>query len=163
MGFGVKTARGLRSPKEMAMNLLTRREHSRKELMAKLVARGVEDLQARAAIDELAVAGWQDDTRFAGSMVRSRAAGGYGPVRIRAELDTHGLERGLVAEALDAYEGDWLENARALAWRRFGAGLADDRRLQRRAADFLVRRGFAIADVQAAIKPVGLDRSSLAT
>jgi regulatory protein len=135
------------------MVLLTRREHSRKELVAKLAARGVEDPEARAVVDELALAGWQDDMRFAEFLVRSRANGGYGPIRVRAELGAHGLDGESVAAALDAFDGDWGENAHGLVWRRFGPALAEDRELQRRAADFLLRRGFAMEHVQAAVAP----------
>ena len=44
---------------------------------------------AQATIDKLAAAGWQDDARFAASVVRNRASGGYGPAFIRAELGTN--------------------------------------------------------------------------
>jgi alanyl-tRNA synthetase len=91
------------SPTQRALGLLTRREHSRKELARKLAGRGVETVDAHAVIDKLAAAGWQDDSRFARSLVRSRAAVGYGPGWIRAELGTHGLG----AEATSAR--DFLE------------------------------------------------------
>jgi regulatory protein len=58
---------------QRALGLLVRREHSRKELGRKLAARGVEADEARAAIDKLAEAGWQDDARFAELLVRTRA------------------------------------------------------------------------------------------
>ena len=74
------------TPTQRALGLLVRREHSRRELTRKLTARGVERDDAVAAVDKLEAAGWQDDSRFAESLVRSRATNGYGPVRIRAEL-----------------------------------------------------------------------------
>ena len=102
------------SPTQRALVLLTRREHSRKELARKLVHRGVEAGDAQAAIDKLAAAGWQDDARFAASVVRNRASAGYGPAFIRAELGTHGLGSEAVALAMDGFEGDWADNARDL-------------------------------------------------
>jgi regulatory protein len=134
------------------MVLLTRREHSRKELLAKLTARGVEDKQALAAVDALALEGWQDDVRFAEFLIRSRASCGYGPFRIRTELESHGLDREEVAAALDAFDGDWSMNAHDLVWRRFGPGLESDRTLQRKAADFLFRRGFGTEHVLTAFQ-----------
>lgn len=147
-----KSPRPEPTPVQRALGLLTRREHSSRELTRKLTARGIEPQQARAAVDKLAAAGWQDDARFAESLVRSRASAGYGPIRIRAELGSHGLDRDAVAAAMDAFEGDWNDIARALVQRRFGAGIAEDRARQRKAADLLIRRGFAAEHVRAAIR-----------
>lgn len=136
---------------QRALGLLTRREHSRKELTRKLAARGVEVDQAREAVDRLAQAGWQDDTRFAETLVRSRAGAGYGPIRIRAELGMHGLEREAAEAALDGYEGDWFDNARELVRRRHGASL-DDRAVQSKAAAMLARRGFTSEQIRTATR-----------
>ncbi|WP_036167060.1 recombination regulator RecX [Noviluteimonas dokdonensis] len=140
------------TPAQRALGLLVRREHSRRELTRKLTARGVEPEDAVAAVDKLEAAGWQDDGRFAESLVRSRASTGYGPVRIRAELGTHGLGREAVGAAMEAAEVDWDELARGLARRRFGEDLAQDRDRQRKAADWLMRRGFTGAQVRAATR-----------
>ena len=141
------------SPTQRALGLLTRREHSRLELARKLAIRGVEAVDAQAVIDKLAAAGWQDDRRFAESLVRSRASGGYGPAYIRAELGTHALASEAVAGALESYEGDWAENACALVSRRFPEALAGDRDMRRKALDFLLRRGFAMEHAKAALVP----------
>lgn len=127
---------------QRALGLLTRREHSRKELGRKLLARGVDPAEAEAAIGRLADAGWQDDARFAESLLRSRAASGYGPLHIRAELGMHGLDREAIAAALDAFEGDWGEIARDLVRRRFGEDGPSDLAQRRKAAELLMRRGF---------------------
>jgi regulatory protein len=139
------------SATQRALGLLTRREHSRLELSRKLVIRGVEAVDAQAVIDKLAAAGWQDDKRFAESLVRSRAASGYGPAYIRAELGTHALASDAVAAALESYEGDWAENACALVTRRFPEALTGDRDVRRKAIDFLLRRGFPIEQARAAL------------
>lgn len=138
------------SPTQRALGLLTRREHSRLELARKLAVRGVEAVDAQVVIDKLAAAGWQDDTRFAESLVRSRAAGGYGPTYIRAELGTHGLASDVVAAALESYEGDWTQNACDLVRRRHRAASTGDRDARRKAVEFLLRRGFAMEHAKAA-------------
>jgi len=138
--------------RQQAIRLLARREHTRVELARKLAFRGVAAGDAQAAIDKLADAGWQDDTRFAELLVRSRASAGYGPAFIRAELGTHGLGSEAVAGAVDSFDGDWDENARDLVRRRHPDALAGDRAAQRKAADFLLRRGFAMEHVRAAMK-----------
>ncbi|MEN1939592.1 regulatory protein RecX [Luteimonas sp. MJ246] len=142
------------TPAQRALALLVRREHSRKELARKLEARGVEAGQAEAAVERMAEAGWQDDGRFAAGLARMRAESGYGPLRIRAELGTHGLggeDIGAAFEALaESGADDWRARARDLARRRYGAALAHDPVLRRKAADLLFRRGFDHETVRAA-------------
>ncbi|WP_057920003.1 recombination regulator RecX [Lysobacter antibioticus] len=130
------------NPTQRALGLLTRREHSRKELTRKLTSRGLDAGEVETAVAQLAEAGWQNDGRFAESMVRSRAGNGYGPLHIRAELATHGLDSQTIADALASYEGDWLQNARDLVRRRYGEDFAADPARRRKAADLLMRRGF---------------------
>jgi regulatory protein len=139
------------TPGQRALGLLVRREHSRKELARKLTARGVDPDDAQTAVDRMTAEGWQSNDRFAEQLVRSRANNGQGPLRIRAELSTHGLDRDAVAAAFEAYDGDWTDNARDLVRRRFPGALAD-RALQRKAAEFLVRRGFTGDQIRAATR-----------
>nr|WVJ82994.1 recombination regulator RecX [Xanthomonas campestris pv. campestris] len=130
------------TPVQRALGLLVRREHSKKELNRKLQARGIEPEAAQAAVERLAGEGWQDDVRFAASVVRNRASSGYGPLHIRAELGTHGLDSGAVSAAMATFEGDWTENALDLIRRRFGEDGPVDLAQRRKAADLLARRGF---------------------
>ena len=137
------------SATQRALGLLTRREHSRKELTRKLTSRGMDAAEVDAAVATLARDGWQDDTRFAESLVRARVSGGYGPMRIRAELATHGLDREAIAAALDTFHGDWAEIASDIVRRRYGPVAALDLSRRRKAADFLIRRGFDSAVIRA--------------
>ncbi|WP_285447329.1 recombination regulator RecX [Xanthomonas sp. LMC-A-07] len=130
------------TPVQRALGLLVRREHSKKELSRKLQARGIEPEAAQAAVERLAGEGWQDDVRFAASVVRNRASSGYGPLHIRAELGTHGLDSDAVSAAMATFEGDWAENARDLIRRRFGEDGPVDLAQRLKAADLLARRGF---------------------
>lgn len=136
---------------QRALGFLVRREHSRKELTRKLTSRGLDATEAAAAVERLAGQGWQDDARFAESLVRSRAGNGYGPIRIQAELATHGLDREAIAQAMESHEGDWALIARDLIRRRFGEA-TEDPAVRRKAADFLLRRGFDSETVRAATR-----------
>lgn len=140
------------TPAQRALGLLVRREHSRKELVRKLRGRGVEPEDADAAVARMAGEGWQDDARFAEWLVRSRAATGYGPLHVRAELGTHGLDRDAITAAMDSYEGDWRANARDLVSRRFGDAGPQDLPQRRKAADLLARRGFDADTIRAATR-----------
>lgn len=156
-GLRKKPRRRESTPAQRALALLVRREHSRQELTRKLLARGIGEADVVAAVGTMAQAGWQDDGRFACSLARTRATAGYGPLRIRAELASHGLggdaiEGAFVALA-DAGEDDWCSRARELIRRRFGSSLHGTPSVQRKAADFLIRRGFDGDCVRGAIRP----------
>jgi regulatory protein len=144
------------TPAQRALGLLVRREHSRQELTRKLLARGIDDDEAVAAVDRMTQAGWQDDGRFACSLARTRAAAGYGPLWIRSELGAHRLASAVVEQAFealaDAGEDDWLARARDLIRRRHGAPEQLSLALQRKAADYLARRGFDGDTIRAAIR-----------
>ena len=141
------------TPTQRALALLVRREHSRKELARKLAERGIETEAASAAIERLTGDGWQSDARFAEMLVRTRAAHGQGPVRIRAELGMHGLDNDTIEAAMSDFDVDWRQAAGDLARRRFGLDLAvADIAQRRKAADFLYRRGFDGDAVRAALQ-----------
>jgi regulatory protein len=144
---------------QRALALLVRREHSRKELGRKLKAKGVEREDADVALDKLNTQDFQNDARFAETLARSRAASGYGPIRIRAELGTHGLSREDMDIAMDAGETNWLESARMLVDRKYGNKDLSDPDIRRKAADFLLRRGFDQKIAFAAVK-AARDRDS---
>lgn len=135
-----------------ALGLLVRREHSRRELERKLTARGIDPAEAEAAVSKLAQRGWQDDGRFAASLVRTRTAAGFGPLRLRAELSSHGLDPTRIEAALAACPGNWAELAQAALRRRFSAADLADPGRRRKAAEFLFRRGFDHDSVHAALR-----------
>ncbi|MCX7513500.1 regulatory protein RecX [Frateuria sp. STR12] len=139
-----------RTAYDKALGLLARREHSRRELKTKLRQSGYEGDESVAAIDRLGEQHYQDDDRFAGVLVRSRASQGYGPQRIRAELKTHAVPDERIRELLEAAEVDWEASAVDQLRRRYGAKRAADHAERARRAQFLLRRGFAAATVRRA-------------
>lgn len=134
------------------MELLVRREHSRRDLKRKLGLKGVDPEAAEAAVERLAGLGYQDDARFGSAFARDRAAAGYGPQRIRQELAGHGLAPDAVEAALDACEADWPARARGLIERRFRSAELEDPARRRKAVDFLLRRGFDPPSAWAAVR-----------
>lgn len=151
-----KPSRQEATPAQRALGLLVRREHSRKELTRKLLARGVAGEDAVAAVDRMTEAGWQDDGRFACSLARTRVAAGYGPLWIRAELASHGIGGVAIESAFAALaesgEDDWAIRARDLVRRRYGPADQMSVTLQRKAADFLARRGYDADCIRTAIR-----------
>ena len=137
-----------RSAYDKALALLARREHSRRELQIKLAQAGYDRDETAAAIERLAADHYQDDTRFAQALVRSRVGQGYGPQRLRAELKSHGMADARIAQLLDAAQVDWTASAAAQLRRHYGSVGSADRAQRVRRAQFLLRRGFAAATVR---------------
>lgn len=129
--------------REAATRLLARREHSRRELATKLVRKGWEAAAVEKVITDFAAAGLQSDARFAEHFARNRAERGYGPVRIRAELNERGVDKADARAALDDLDVDWADHARAWYRRKYGDAPPEDRREQARRLQALGRRGFA--------------------
>lgn len=125
------------------MRLLAAREHTRAELRRKLSARREATPEAvEAVLDAFAARGLQSDARYVEQYLATRAARGYGPVRIRAELRERGVEGRLIDEWLDERDPAWGERLRAAAQKRFGAAAPADFRERARRARFLEQRGF---------------------
>lgn len=135
---------------DRALRMLARREYSNQELHTRLTQLGHAEAEVAAALARLETAHYQDDQRFAEMLLRSRIAQGYGPLRLQAELKSHGFADARIRELLDAAEVDWDASAVAQLRRRYGAGGAGDRAARVRRAQFLLRRGFAAATVRAA-------------
>lgn len=142
-------------PYQQALGLLVRREHSRRELRHKLVRRGVESGEIEVALETLSRQDFQSDARFAHALARSRLAAGYGPLRIRAELSQHGLDGGLVEQAIADLVCDWPLQAAELLARRFRRKIPVDPSIRRKAVDFLLRRGFDTGVAYAAVRVLG--------
>lgn len=138
-----------RSVYDKALGLLARREHSARELKTKLALRGHAADEAGAAIERLKGQQYQSDDRFAASLARRRAAQGYGPRRIEAELKSHALGDAAIRAALTGVDSDWAVSASAQLHRHYGAGAPVDPAERAKRAAFLLRRGFDAATVRA--------------
>ena len=138
-----------RSAYDQALGLLARREHSARELKIKLRAGGQAGDDAEHAIERLREQHYQDDERFAAGLARRRAAQGYGPLRIQAELKSHGLGDAAIRAAIAAATEDWEASAAAQLRRHAGAARPKDAAERARCAAFLLRRGFDPATVRA--------------
>ncbi|MFN3587431.1 MAG: regulatory protein RecX [Moraxellaceae bacterium] len=141
----------LESLRGRALALLTRREHSRAELEARLRATGADDGQVALVLQELADRHLQSDSRFAEAFVRSRVLRGQGPRVIAAELRQRGVDPALAAVALAAADADWHGRATELRRRRFGDALPTDARERARQMRFLQYRGFSGEQIRQAL------------
>ncbi|MGI8740169.1 MAG: regulatory protein RecX [Gammaproteobacteria bacterium] len=132
-----------RNAREIALALLARREYSQRELQLKLISRGVEASAIGALLEELAAERLQSDARFTENYVNARHARGFGPLRIRLELQQRGVDESLIDAHLDACEGAWEDLMRAQYHKRFGDRPAEDFAERARRGRFLQQRGFS--------------------
>ena len=137
---------------DKALALLARREHSRRELIAKLTQRGYPAAEAEQAIAALQGEKAQSDQRHGEALIRHRVAAGYGPRHVEAELRSHGVSPADFQAQLEA--PDWLGIARNLVERRYGGRLVDQAD-RTRAAQFLQRRGFPSEVIASVLRTVG--------
>ena len=128
--------------------MLSRREHSERELRTKLIAKGHAVGEVADAVGRLKSGRQQSDDRFGEILARSRASHGYGPRRIEAELKSHGLNATAIRAVIDGCECDWVASAATQLRKRFGVLRAADAGERARRAQFLLRRGFDPATVR---------------
>lgn len=126
----------------LALKLLGIREHSRLELSRKLAARGFSPSEVGPVLDRLAAQGALDEDRLAELYVAERIRKGFGPLRIRRELQEKGLPDSAIEPHLSAMAGDWPAHLAAAHARRYGAEPPGDRDELARRARFLEQRGF---------------------
>jgi regulatory protein len=138
-----------------AVGLLARRDFCTQELRLRLAALGCEAEATEAALADLLLRGYLDDTRYAAQYVEQHAARGQGPLRIAHQLQQQGLPEALAQAALEAHgaeHGEWGRLAREVRIRRFG--LKPPRALRERARQmrFLQYRGFSNDDIRSAVE-----------
>jgi len=126
-----------------ALDLVSRREHSRHELMQKLDKRYpnstpiIED-----ALDKLETNKILDDERFAEMYLNSRARKGFGPKKIEMELHSKKVDSFFISNAVEAYE-NWLENAQRELKKKFKDQKPTDYQSKMKQKQFLFARGFS--------------------
>ena len=134
--------------KTRAVELLSYRPMSAKELRDKLTQKGENPEAAAAAVDWLCEKGLLDDSRYAGMVVRHYAAKGYGPGRVRQELQRRGVPRELWEEALRELPEPEDKLDAFLASRLKDPG---DRAQVQKVSAALIRRGFSWEEIRAAL------------
>ena len=95
--------------REYCIRLLTRREHSQLELLNKLELKGFDRAETALIIDSLTDNGWQSNQRFAESYARYRIKKGFGPIKIRYELQQRGIEGTDLNEIVSDLAEGWDE------------------------------------------------------
>ena len=135
----------------VAMDLLARREHSRRELQQKLGKRFSGQIELiEEEIDRLTQEGLQSDSRLAEAFIRARSNRGQGPSKIRMELKGKGVTDDVVGLAFEASDVDWFALAAEVAEKKFGEiSSSADMKEKARVSRFLQQRGFSFDHISA--------------
>ena len=132
-----------RTARNVAMDLLSRREHSRAELTNKLRQREFDTDEIDAALDRLQHEGLQSDQRFCENFAYYRAKKGRGPIRIRHELAQKGVSEALIDEQMQLLDVDWHDIMEEERRKKFGSEIPPDYKEKMKQARFLQNRGFS--------------------
>lgn len=133
-----------KSLKARAVDLLSRREYTRRELERRLAPFAESPEQLATLLDELAERNWQSDSRFARQFADIKGQK-YGTRRLQQEMRQRGVAQEDIADALA--EHDDLALARRQWEKKFGsvATTPQERAKQMR---FLAARGFGMGVIR---------------
>ena len=133
-----------------AVSLLSRRDHSKAELLKKLKEKGFSE-GAECAVEKLCQSGYVDDERFcrifASELVRLK---GYGKRRVEQELFRKGVSRDVIHTVLEeiSFDNDALSD---IIKRKYLSKMNDEKGRQK-AFNALMRLGYSCSEIRDALK-----------
>jgi regulatory protein len=153
-----------RSAYQTALNILSRRDHFRRELVEKLRAKDYPPGEIEEAVGRCEELGLVDDERVGRRFVEIRAGGrGWGPHRLAAELKHRGVESG-DAERLSHLPPDLAAEAMRTALRKLKVrapeGWWRDSQRRARMVSSLITRGFETDVAIAAVDDLAASREN---
>jgi|LSQX01.2.fsa_nt_gb regulatory protein len=133
-----------------ALNILTGRAHSRRELSDKLRRKYDADA-CEYALNKAEDMGFIDDYDFATSYAKELNENKFfSPCRIKNELFAKGVDRNIITQVLDEIEIDIIGNIKKVIERKY-PDCADDEKSMRRMIAGLQRLGYSYSDIKEAI------------
>mgnify|MGYP001238106561 CR=1 FL=1 len=130
-----------------ALDLISRREHSQKEIKNKLFMRYENNAVIESVIDKLISNNLINNYRFAELYVLSRKRKGFGPKKIFYELLNKGINDSISNEVI-SIEEDWDIIAKKTFNKRFKDGPSDDIKIRNKQKAFLQNRGFSFKEIE---------------
>ena len=143
---------GMDLPPQLVVQLQAAGQRSESRVKAAQLASG-RMLSRKELTDKLESLGAVDDAAYAGVIARHYAASGYGPGRVRQELQKRGVSRELWDDALSQLPDSADAIDRFLQKKL--SGRTPDRALLKKLSDALLRRGFSWSDIRPALNRLG--------
>ena len=144
----LKTDAGQMSAKMRAVRIVSASSVSRRDLEQRLIQKGEDPEQAKAAVQWMADLDLLDDRKTAEQVVQSCIRKGYGPSRTKQALYEKKIPKHLWEEVLEDYP-DMTENIADFLRTKLGTAW-DDKELKR-AIDAALRRGHSYGDIRKAL------------
>ena len=129
-------------------HMLSRREHSQKECVDKLLLKGYGEDEIWEVLSQFTAKGIQSDARFVYHFIRHSMQKGQGWFRIKQGIKAHNIESFMVDEALAELEPDWYELAYQVKVKRFGESTAENIQDKQKQMRFLQYRGFNMEEIE---------------
>ncbi len=126
-----------------AVRLLARREHGAYELTNKLLKKNYPESEAQDAVLECQRLGLQSDDRFVENICRARIRQGYGPLRIRRELQDLQIDVELINHTLQHEQDNWVTYALEVWKKKYKNQTALSYPALQKQKQFLLYRGFS--------------------
>ncbi len=145
----LREASALALLKGRALELLSRRPMSARELRDKLLQKGADEESAALTVRWLLERRLLDDESYAAAVARHYAAKGYGEGRVRQELSRRGVPRDYWDGALEQRPDNTEKIDRLIAARLHDP---EDRDEVRKVSAALFRRGFGWDEIRAALR-----------
>lgn len=132
--------------------MLSRREHSQRELLRKLSQKGLDSELCEQQVQKFVEGNVQSDARFVEMIIRSRVNKGQGLNRIKQELSEHDIDYTLIQSTLDELDLDWFELAHNVANKKYADKPHKDWSELQKRQRFMQYRGFSQDEINYALK-----------
>lgn len=142
----------IKTIKHTITRLLAGREHSKKELLKKLLVREFEYELSVLWIEKFSEDNLQSEERFTESFIRGRTNKGIGEVRIRNELKDHEIPIELIKQVMKELDTDWFELAVKVFHKRFTGQVSKEWKDQQKQQRFMLYRGFTHEQIKYALQ-----------
>ena len=130
-----------------ALDILSRREHSTKELVIKLEKKFTSNTDILLTVSKLKKNNLLNDIRFTESYVAARKRKGFGPKKIEFELISKGIKDIDISYVLSEETG-WCELAKKAFNKKFKNGPSYEINQKLKQKNFLKNRGFTFQEIE---------------
>jgi len=133
--------------RRVALNCLTRRDYSQKELLQKLARQyPIDDI--RQVLATLTEVGLINEKRYTENYINYRRQKGYGPERITRELEMRGIPAEMIAEELKITDNAWQQALERLWQKHFKGQQPTNFKTKAKQMRFLYYRGFTQEQIE---------------
>lgn len=133
------------------MNALSRREHSEKEIYLKFVNLVNSKDILLEEILKLKEEGLISNQRYAEAYIRSRFHSGFGPVRIKYELEKKGVIKTIIKTAFHETDLDWDDKLKSELKKKYESNDMKNLNINK-ISKFFLYRGFDLEKISKLIK-----------